>query len=91
MNPLSTTVVFEKPASQKLVRRWQLACQDDIAHVVVMPSADRSKLKHFFTEYMADRAAAGAASHVEQAKAAASEAIAAADAADAASADAASA
>jgi len=61
LNPLSTTVVFEKPATEKLILKWQLACKGDIAHVVVMPSADRRKLKEFFDDYMKDRTAAAAA------------------------------
>jgi len=61
LNPLSTTVVFEKPASEEFVLKWQLACTGDIAHVVVMPSSGKDKLKAFFDEYMKDRAAAEAA------------------------------
>ena len=49
----STTVVFEKP-SDEVVKKWQLACTGNIAHVVVMPSVSDEKLKKFFDEYLAD-------------------------------------
>lgn len=65
----STTVVFEKP-SDPVVKKWQLACTGtcedmgwmlielyvvgNIAHVVVMPSVSKEKLKSFFDEFMAD-------------------------------------
>ena len=35
LNDLSSTVVLERPLDDKLVKRWQLACEEDIAHVVV--------------------------------------------------------
>jgi hypothetical protein len=47
-------VVFEKPA-ESVVKKWQLACVGNIAHVVVMPSVDRKKLQDFFDDYMASR------------------------------------
>ena len=39
LNDLSSTVVLERPVSQEFVTQWQLACENDIAHVVVMPNA----------------------------------------------------
>lgn len=54
LNPFCTTVVFPKP-SEKVVQKWQLACSGNIAHVVVMPSIDKKKLKNFFDDFMADR------------------------------------
>eukprot|EP00050_Salpingoeca_kvevrii_P014416 m.35919 g.35919 ORF g.35919 m.35919 type:complete len:419 (+) comp5751_c0_seq1:310-1566(+) len=53
LNPYSTTVVFEKP-SEEVVKKWQLACTGNIAHVVVMPSVSSEKLQKFFDEYLAD-------------------------------------
>ena len=38
LNDLSSTVVLERPASDAFIKRWQLACEEDIAHVVVMPN-----------------------------------------------------
>ena len=35
-NPNSVTVVFPKPAPQ-VFRKWQIASQDDIAHIITMP------------------------------------------------------
>jgi glutamate/tyrosine decarboxylase-like PLP-dependent enzyme len=37
LNRLSSTVCFARPSNLNFVRKWQLACQGDIAHVVVMP------------------------------------------------------
>lgn len=53
LNKYSTTLVFEKP-SDEVVQAWQLACVNNIAHVVVMPSSTREKLDRFFAEYTAD-------------------------------------
>lgn len=49
-------MVFEKP-DDETVRKWQLACVNNIAHVVVMPSVTKKKLKDFFDDYMAARKA----------------------------------
>ena len=54
----STTVVFEKPA-EPIVRKWQLACVGNIAHVVVMPSVDTAKLDEFFADYVQSREVCG--------------------------------
>ena len=47
LNELSNTVVFERPKEETFVRKWQLACEGDIAHVVVMPNVDIAKLEEF--------------------------------------------
>ena len=47
LNELSNTVVFERPKEEAFVRKWQLACEGDIAHVVVMPNVDINKLEEF--------------------------------------------
>lgn len=36
----------------KLIKRWQLACQEDIAHVVVMPNVSREKIDKFIEELL---------------------------------------
>jgi histidine decarboxylase len=55
LNPMSTTVTFEKPVDQEFILRWQLACAGPIAHVVVMPSVTQERLRIFFKEYMIQR------------------------------------
>ncbi|KAM7253121.1 hypothetical protein ACFE04_025739 [Oxalis oulophora] len=50
LNELSSTVVFERPKDEEFVRRWQLACQGNIAHIVVMPNVTIDKLDDFLTE-----------------------------------------
>ncbi|CAL9098893.1 unnamed protein product [Musa textilis] len=57
LNPLSSTVVFERPKDEGFVRRWQLACEGNIAHVVVMPSVTIEKLDEFLDELVAGRSA----------------------------------
>lgn len=42
-NPDSITVVFPRPAPA-LVEQWQLAVQDDIAHIVTMPHVDERRI-----------------------------------------------
>lgn len=50
LNELSSTVVFERPKDDEFVRRWQLACEGNIAHVVVMPNVTVDKLDSFLAE-----------------------------------------
>lgn len=50
LNDLSSTVVLERPASDAFIKRWQLACEEDIAHVVVMPNVTRGKIDRFVAE-----------------------------------------
>lgn len=55
LNELSSTVVFERPLEEAFVRKWQLACEGDIAHVVVMPNIGISKLEKFVQELIESR------------------------------------
>lgn len=50
LNDLSTTVVLERPLDDVFVKRWQLACEEDIAHVVVMPNITKPKIDQFVKE-----------------------------------------
>mmetsp|Transcript_31627 Transcript_31627/g.38699 ORF Transcript_31627/g.38699 Transcript_31627/m.38699 type:complete len:556 (+) Transcript_31627:133-1800(+) len=50
LNDLSSTVVLERPMDDKFIKRWQLACEEDIAHVVVMPNITRQKIDKFVEE-----------------------------------------
>jgi hypothetical protein len=50
LNDLSSTVVLERPLDEFLVKRWQLACEEDIAHVVVMPNVTPAKIDKFVEE-----------------------------------------
>jgi len=52
LNKLSNTVVFERPKDPAFVRKWQLACEGNMAHVVVMPNIDVNKLENFVMELM---------------------------------------
>ncbi len=52
LNDLSTTVVLERPMDDALVKRWQLACEEDIAHIVVMPNVTREKIDRFIEEFV---------------------------------------
>mmetsp|Transcript_20123 Transcript_20123/g.59751 ORF Transcript_20123/g.59751 Transcript_20123/m.59751 type:complete len:217 (-) Transcript_20123:442-1092(-) len=56
LNELSNTVVFERPAEETFVRKWQLACEGSIAHVVVMPNVTIDKLEAFVGDYVQSRA-----------------------------------
>ncbi|MCO5593251.1 hypothetical protein L7F22_047258 [Adiantum nelumboides] len=56
LNELSSTVVFERPQEEAFIRKWQLACQGDIAHAVVMPSVTPEKLDNFVEELIDSRA-----------------------------------
>jgi histidine decarboxylase len=50
LNDLSSTVVLERPVDDAFIRRWQLACEEDIAHVVVMPNVTSGKIDLFVQE-----------------------------------------
>ena len=52
LNELSSTVVFPKPSNEDFIKRWQLACDKDICHVVVMPNVQKRKIEEFVAEYM---------------------------------------
>ncbi|DBB10043.1 hypothetical protein WJX82_006697 [Trebouxia sp. C0006] len=56
LNELSSTVVFERPLEESFVKKWQLACQGDIAHVVVMPNITLDKLEVFVQDLIQSRA-----------------------------------
>ena len=59
LNDLSSTVCMERPKEEALVQRWQLACEVDIAHVVVMPNVTTEKIDVFVEEFAASREAYG--------------------------------
>lgn len=65
LNRLSSTVVFERPREGAFIRRWQLACEKGMAHVVVMPSVGLEKLRKFVDELVESRQRAGAAAEGE--------------------------
>ncbi|KAJ4810458.1 Histidine decarboxylase [Rhynchospora pubera] len=52
LNPLSSTVVFERPIDPAFVQQWQLACEGNIAHVVVMPNITIAKIDGFIEELL---------------------------------------
>jgi histidine decarboxylase len=56
LNELSSTVVFERPHDEEFIRKWQLACKGNIAHVVVMPNVTIEKLDDFLNELVQKRA-----------------------------------
>nr|GMD26533.1 histidine decarboxylase-like [Ipomoea batatas] len=44
------TVVFERPHDRDFVRRWQLSCVREMAHVIVMPGVTAEMLDAFFDD-----------------------------------------
>ncbi|XP_057529502.1 serine decarboxylase-like [Amaranthus tricolor] len=55
LNKLSNIVVFECPQDKKFVRRWQLACQGNVAHVCVMSHLTKQKIDNFVDELVEKR------------------------------------
>lgn len=51
MNKFTTTVVFERPQNEAFERKWSIACQEDFAHVVVMPHMSLELLTEFVHEF----------------------------------------
>jgi histidine decarboxylase len=52
LNELSSTVVFERPNDEVIIKKWQLACEGNNAHVVIMPSITQEKLEVFLKELL---------------------------------------
>ena len=50
LNEKSNIVYFRRPSSDAFIKKWQLACQGSIAHVVVMPNVSRERLRDFVGE-----------------------------------------
>jgi histidine decarboxylase len=48
-NPNALTVVMPKP-SDEICKKWQLATDNDIAHVICMPGISREKLNEFIED-----------------------------------------
>ncbi|MED6138655.1 hypothetical protein PIB30_076466 [Stylosanthes scabra] len=55
LNEFSNTVVFEKPHDDEFVSRWSLACNGNIAHVVVMQHVTIQMLDSFVEEFIKSR------------------------------------
>ncbi|MBD2438993.1 histidine decarboxylase [Nostoc sp. FACHB-110] len=49
LNKFSNTVVFQKP-NQLLIKKWQLATLDNLAHLIVMQNIDQQKIDTFVDE-----------------------------------------
>ncbi|MDY7003727.1 MAG: histidine decarboxylase [Cyanobacteriota bacterium] len=52
LNDFSTTVVFDKP-SIKICKKWQLATQGSLAHIVVMQHLSQMKIDLFINDLLA--------------------------------------
>ncbi|KAJ8419357.1 LOW QUALITY PROTEIN: hypothetical protein Cgig2_006990 [Carnegiea gigantea] len=50
LNELSNIVVFERPPDEEFIKRWQLSCQGNIGHIVVMVNVSKQKLDVFLDE-----------------------------------------
>lgn len=55
LNEYSITVVFERPLEQEFIHKWQLSCERDMAHVVVMPGVTIEMLDKFVSEFAKER------------------------------------
>ena len=53
-NKNSATVVIPKP-SDMFLRKWQIASQGEIAHIITMPHVDRALIDRLVDEYVKDR------------------------------------
>lgn len=54
-NEFSNIVYFQKPRNQDFVNKWQLACGEGYAHVVLMPHVSVEKMKLFVDELIQSR------------------------------------
>jgi len=53
INNYSITVIFPRP-SDKLIKKWALATENEISHVIVMPHVTKNLLYEFLDEYLLD-------------------------------------
>lgn len=65
INPFSITVVMEKPEDTDLTSAWQLACQGNICHIVVMPHIRDETLYTFINSMIGQKPRAVARADVE--------------------------
>ncbi|GFP81450.1 serine decarboxylase [Phtheirospermum japonicum] len=54
-NEMSLVVVFERPLGCEFVKHWQLSCQGNMAHVVVMPHVTTEMLDNFVKDFVRER------------------------------------
>ena len=47
LNVLHNNVVFERPQDETFVRKWQLAFQGNISHVIVIPNVTIENIDGF--------------------------------------------
>lgn len=52
LNKFSNTVVFEEPKNKLLIKKWQLACSNNLCHIVVMPNITTDILDEFIKDLM---------------------------------------
>jgi len=52
-NQNSITVVIKRPR-EEIIQKWQLATQDNISHIVVMPHVTRDKIEQFLADLATD-------------------------------------
>ncbi|XP_027938139.1 serine decarboxylase-like [Vigna unguiculata] len=55
LNKFSNIVVFERPPDEDFARKWSLACEGNIAHVVVMQHVTTEMLDSFVDEFLQKR------------------------------------
>ncbi|KAI5656671.1 hypothetical protein M9H77_25464 [Catharanthus roseus] len=55
LNEFSITVVFERPKDHNFVRKWQLACVGNMAHVIVLPKITIQMLDRFCDDLLKER------------------------------------
>ncbi len=55
-NKYSVTVVFERPQDEAIINKWQIATQDDFAHILAMPHVTKEHLDEFITDLLLSRA-----------------------------------
>ncbi|KAG9136426.1 hypothetical protein Leryth_023362 [Lithospermum erythrorhizon] len=54
-NEWSLVVVFERPKDDEIIHQWQLSCEGDLAHIVVLPNVTQEKLTEFFHQLISGR------------------------------------
>lgn len=54
INNYSITVIFPRP-SDFLIKKWALATENEISHVIVMPHVTKKLLLEFLDDYMKDK------------------------------------
>ncbi|KAK6135900.1 hypothetical protein DH2020_030387 [Rehmannia glutinosa] len=55
LNEMSFVVVFERPPNREFIKHWNLSCEGNMTHVVVMPHVTVKMLEDFVNDFVREK------------------------------------